>query len=464
MKLRHHVPAFLVSLSLGACMMPPGQNAGSTAPEGSLVSQEQKDTVRQSEALADEMEAKNDVLGQQVDGHEQKLVQALKQALGKEAITQGGPPPTPSAEAISALRGAKIELSLVPVEDQNGKQVADNFLQLKDSFTDKMKARPAGKKMSPAELKEFQAASPHIQKLNDLRMQTMNVSMVAMQTNNMLQTNAVTTLLRVAGMVRTRKQQEMEFNEADYKRVQRWLNLQRRVENVAAVSLGLLATYQAVLNTKGDPKVLDLLATKALESFPKEPDVGLDEAKTYVKNLKGSVGQVKAQYEDMMRKIHGDARYEAQYKSGVDAMFRQAEQAESQKSVTQMANETSQKYEADRAKCYRGESIDPGSLVSPVTCKQLKELGQSGKPMPAAGAATEAAVAEAEDAGFDLFGSLPGFNLVKASVEGISALAKGDTEGALKAAVGLVPGGGALRSAFEQVSKSLSTAKKHAGR
>jgi hypothetical protein len=294
-------------------------------------------------------------------------------------------------------------------------------------------------------------------------MQIMNLSMVTMQSNSMLQTNALTTLLRVAGMVRSRKQQEMEFNEADYKRVQRWLNLQRRVESVAALSFGMLATYQAVINSGGSAEVLDSLATKALDSFPKEPDVSLDEAKTYVKNLKGTVGQVKSQYEAMMRKVHGDARYEAQYKDGIDAVFRQAETAGSQKSVTQMANETNQKYEADRAKCYRGESIDPGSMVSPVTCKKLKELAQSGKPMPSAGAATEAAIEEAEDAGFDLFGSLPGFNLVKASVEGLSALARGDTEGALKAAVGLVPGGSALRSTFEQVSKSVKSATKARG-
>ena len=461
MKLRYHVPAFILLASLGACMMPP-QNSGANAPSEPLVSQEQKDTVRQGEALADEMEAKNDVLGQQVTEHEQKLVKALKQSLGQEAITPGGPPPTAASEAITALRGAKIKLSLVPVEDQNGKPVADNFLQLKDSFTDKLKARPAGAKMSPAELKEFQAASPHMQKLNDLRQQVLNLSMVTMQSNSMLQTNAMTTLLRVAGMVRTRKQQEMEFNDADYKRVQLWLNLQRRVENVAAISLGLLAAHQAILNNDGDPKALELLATKALESFPKEPDVAVGDAKTYVKNLSGTVAQVKSQYEGMMRKVHGDARYEAQYKSGIDAMFAQAGAAESQKSVTQMANETSQKYEADRAKCYRGESVDPGSLVSPPTCKQLAELGKSGKPMPAAGAATEAAAEEAEDAGFDLFGSIPGLNLVKASIEGVAALAKGDAEGALKAAIGLVPGGGALKSTFDQVSKSLATTKKHA--
>jgi len=438
-------------------MMPPPQNGG--AQSGSLVSEEQKDTVRKSEAQADEMEAKNDVLGQQVGEHEQKLVKALNQALGKEAVSPGAPMPTPAATAIKDLRGAKIKLSLAPVEDQNGKQVADNFLQLKDSFTEKMKARPAGKKMTPAELKEFQAASPHVQKLNDLRMQVMNLSMVTMQSNNMLQTNALTTLLRVAGMVRTRKQQEMEFNDADYKRVQRWLSLQRRVEGVAARSFGMLAAYQAVLNGDGDPQLLDTLAQKSLEAFPDKPEVSLDEAKAYVKGLKGTVGQVKSQYEAMMRKIHGDARYEAQYKSGIDALFGQAAGAESQKSVTQMANESNQKYEADRAKCYRGESIDPGSLVSPPTCKQLKELGQSGKPMPSAGAAADKAVAEAEDSAFDLFGSLPGFNLVKASVEGISALARGDTEGALKAAVGLVPGGSALRSTFEQVSKSVKSVK-----
>ncbi len=462
MKFRYHLPvALLLSASLGACLMPPQQNAG--AQQGPLVSQEQKDAVRDQEALADQMEAKNNVLGQQVTGHEEKLEKALKQALGKEAISPGGPMPTPSATAIKDLRGAKIKLSLVPVEDQHGKQVAGNFLQLKDSFTDKMKARPAGKKMSQRELKEFRAASKHVQKLTDLRMQVMNLSMVTMQSNDMLQTNALTTVLRVAGMVRTRKQQEMEFNEADYKRVQRWLKLQRRVEHVAALSFGLLTSYQAVLNAGGNPAVLEALSTKALESFPKEPEVSLDEAKSYVKNLSGTVGQVKAQYEGMMRKIHGDQRYEAQYKDGIDAVFRQAETAGSQKSVTQMANETNQKYEADRAKCYRGESIAPGSLVSGPTCKKLKKLGESGKPMPSAGAATEAAVAEAEDAGFDLFGSLPGFNLVKASVEGISALAQGDTQGALKAAVGLIPGGSALRGTIEQVSASVKGVRKRSG-
>ncbi|MEZ4221673.1 MAG: hypothetical protein R3B13_12150 [Polyangiaceae bacterium] len=458
MKFRSILPAALfLSATLGACMMPPQNGAAQTGP---LVSDEQKNAVRDAEARADEMEAKNDVLGQQVGEHEQKLVKALNQALGKEASSPGMPMPTPSATAIKDLRGAKIKLSLVPVEDQNGKAVADNFLQLKDSFTDKMKARPAGKKMTPAELKEVQAATPHVQKLNDLRMQLMNLSMVTMQANSMLQTNALTTLMRVSGMVRTRKQQEMEFTEADYKRVQRWLNLQRRVENVAGLSFGLLASYQAVLNAEGEPAVLDALASKALENFPKEPDVTLDEAKAYVKNMKGTVGQVKSQYEAMMRKIHGDARYEAQYKSGIDAVFSQAAGAESQKSVTQMANESNQKYEADRAKCYRGESIDPGSLVSPPTCKQLKELGESGKPLPAAGAAAEEAMAEAEDSAFDLFGSLPGFNLVKASVEGLSALARGDTEGALKAAVGLIPGGSALRGAIDQVSKTAKLAKR----
>jgi hypothetical protein len=50
---------------------------------------------------------------------------------------------------------------------------------------------------------------------------------------------------------------------------------------------------------------------------------------------------------------------------------------------------------------------------------------------------------------------LPGFNIIKASVEGIQALAKGDAKGALNAAVGLVPGGGPLRDTFNQVSKML---------
>ena len=172
------------------------------------------------------------------------------------------------------------------------------------------------------------------------------------------------------------------MNDADYKRVQRWLERQRRVEQTAAVSLGLLATYQAVINGKGDPEILDVMAKKTLDSFPQQPEVSLDDAKRYVKNIKGNVSKVKDQYEAMLRKVHGNARYEAQFKSSIDAMFRQAEQAENQKSVTQMANESGQKYQVDRKRCYDGQSVSAGSLVSPVTCKKLRKLALEGKPLP----------------------------------------------------------------------------------
>jgi hypothetical protein len=458
MKAHHHIPLLLIALGIGACMLPPrgGQDAAAPQP---LVSDEQKDAVRKQEAQAEEMEAKmGNLEEQQLESAETDMTKALKVALGKESVSPGAPPPDSSSTAVKALRDAKIKLRIEPVVDANGKPVNDNFLQLKDSFTDRVQVlskKISEQKATKAEMKEVQEGAKHVAKLNDLRSQIMKVSMVTMTSNSTLQTSSMTTMLRVANLVRTRKQMEMEMNDDDYAKVAKWMARQRRIESTAALSMGVLATYQGVINGNGKPEALDLLAEKASASFPEKHTVSKQEAKDYVKNLKGNVSKVKSQYEAMMRKVHGDARYEAQFKGSIDAMFAQAEGAENQKSVTQMAADTNKKYKEDIAKCARGEAISPGSLVSPPRCKQVREASLKGEPIPESLDASNAAPEVPSGGGDGILGMLPGFNIIKASVEGVAALAKGDAKGALNAAVGIVPGGGALRDTFTQVSKML---------
>jgi hypothetical protein len=455
---RHHpLPALLVALAAAACMPP--RQGNQPAAEQPLVSAEQKEAVRQQEAQADELEKQMGNLEEtQIQGYETDLEKALKFALGKEALSPGAPPPESSSTVVKGLGEAKIKVRLEPVVDDKGHPVSDNFLQLKDSYTDRVQQlsrKISEQKATKAEMKEVQDGAKHVMKLNDLRMQVMKLSLVTMQSNSMVQSSSMTTMLRVAGLVRTRKLMEMEMNADDYARVKRWLERQRRIEAIAATSLALLAAYQGVLNDNGDPEALDLLSSKVLEAYPPKPSVSDAEAKDYVKNLKGNVSKAKSQYEAMMRKLHGDSRYEAQYKAGIDAMFKQAEDAEGQKSVTQMAADTQAKYNEDIARCARGEAISPGSLVSPPRCKQVREASLRGEPIPQS---LESSVEQAAPSGGadSIFGMLPGFNIIKASIEGVQALAKGDAKGALNAAIGLVPGGGPLRDTIAQVSNMMS--------
>ena len=53
-------------------------------------------------------------------------------------ILQGGQNPYPASEAVAELRKAKIKLWMAPVVDAQGKPVADQFVELKDSYTTKV--------------------------------------------------------------------------------------------------------------------------------------------------------------------------------------------------------------------------------------------------------------------------------------------------------------------------------------
>jgi hypothetical protein len=271
-------------------------------------------------------------------------------------------------------------------------------------------------------------------------------------------------LMRAAQVVRTRKTYEMELNDDDYALIKRGLLRQKRSEYLAASSLGMLAAMQAVAEG-GDPKALDIIAESTLKAFPLKLEVTDEEAKTYVHELDKSASLVKSRYEQMMRAVHGDAKYEANYKAGVDSMFQQVESASSAKSINQVVADTNAGYKADLAKCARGEEISPGSMVSGPTCKAERRKAMAaqggagaglnvGTLAGAAGVGVPAVPGEVGDAmntvaaarNGDVSGVLdgasklfPGEGPIKSSLVGIAAISKGDSKGALKAALGLAP-------------------------
>lgn len=454
--------ALLVVPFVAGCgfLMPPAAKEPATSEPA--VTEEQKTFLRAQEEAAAKAEAANDPVLERLQRDEKDLGKAIKISLGREAMNPGMPLPDSASKTVATLRAAKIKLRIEPVLDRDGHPVNDNFLQAKDSLTDRVMV--ISKKLgdgtaTAAEKKEIQANGKYLGRLTDLKLQLGSVSLAAIQTNTAAQTESMTTMARVSNLVRTRKQMEMAITAEDYAKVQGWLVRGKRVQNVAATSMALLATYQAVLNDEANPKALDVLGEAALKDLGATPTVSEQEAKDYVKNLQANAAAVKVSYEKAMRKVYGDARYEAQHKASIDAMFQQFASAESQKSVTELAKDAGQKYRADLERCGRGEAISPGSTVGPTHCKQARAAKLRGEPIPMTVEASHAGESSGGGLGGLLSGaiaSIPGLNVVTASLEGIHALAKGDAKGALRAAIALAPGGGLLKEGLATVEKVLS--------
>jgi hypothetical protein len=491
--------AIALTVLLAGCGMLMPQQAGTPSggqPGGGgqtastySVPKESQDAVRKQEQQA--YSQADDSADQELDRLEKDALKAVKLALGKDASSPGMPPPESSSTALRGIQAAKMKVRLEPVVDGDGKAVNEDFFQLKDSYTERvqqLQRKIVEHKASKKEMREIQEGSKQIMKINDLRQQVMAVSMQVMMSNNHVLNSSLQQMLRVSQLVRSRKMMSMDINADDYALVRRGLERQKRAEAIAATTLAMLGTYQAVINDNGDPKALDIIAEATLKAFPVKAQVTDDDAKKYVSALGENVSKVKGRYEAMLRKVHGDARYEKQYKAGIDAMFKQAEDAQNQKSVGQMVNDTNAKYKADIEKCKRGEDPGPASMAGGPTCKKVFQAAQTGDtselppgarkafdetggaPSGARGAPMGAKLGDREqnvvkgvtsavngdlDGALDAAGKMfPADGTIGASLKGINALRKGDAKGAIEAALSFVPVPG-LKDAFGLASKLL---------
>jgi hypothetical protein len=497
MRLSRFTPVFALPLlvtTAGCQMLMPhgaGTAGGSSGAANYHPGQDVKDTVRKQEAQGDQVT--DPVEGQELAKQEKDVQHALALALGREAQMPGAPPPESSSQALTELRAAHFKLRIEPVTNSSGAAIGGgDFIQLKDSFTDRvqaLQAKLASGAASPAERAEVTKGATQVMKLNNLKMQVSAVSHATMMTNVHVQNGGITTMLKIAGMVTVRKQQEMDWTAEDYARVKKILTLQKHWEALAAGTMGMLAAYEAVVSSNGDPKALDTIADAVLKAFPLDPQVSDDDAKNYVSHLTDNVQSQKAKYEAMMRSALGDAVYEAQYKANIDRMFAQAGGAANSKSVSEVASDANAKYQADLAKCAAGQQPDPGSLVGPARCKEARQQtlagggaggggddgsggGAAGGPGLPAGAKNTVnqvqmgiglaqSVASGDAAGAiqnaaDMF---PGDGPIQSSLQGVAALTKGDFKGALKSAKGLaslVPGGSVIKEGLDLAGKLLS--------
>jgi hypothetical protein len=409
-------------------------SASSTAP-----SQATKDRLRKVEKT--QADAEESTENDQLDKMEKDAAKALSQALGKAAQFSGGPLPESSSTVVLALRKSPVKVRMEPVTDADGNAFGDNFFKLKDSFTDRLvelQRKLVEQRASKAEKKEVLSGSKYMMKVNDLRSAVASVSFQAYRSNSQVQSQSLKTMLSLSQTVRMHKLMDLDFSAEDYARVRGSLERARRGEAIAASMTGMLAAYQAVLNDGGDPKALDAIAESTLKAFPVKVTVTDDEAKGYVDNLGDRAAEQKAKYEQMMRKTYGDAKYEKLYKPNIDAMFAQAESAQSQRSATQLAADRSAQRAAPAAPA--AGALDAKSLVPGKITQGLEQANQG---LVVAGAVKSGDVGGALDGAAKM---APADGPIGSSLAGISALSKGDSKGAFDAALKLAPVSGPLKS------------------
>ena len=409
-----------------------GPQAAGAAPEITIP----KETQEQLRKMSADSDARmNDTQDEQLDRLEKDALKAVRSALGQEKWADHLPMPLPASQSILALRKQNVKMKLEPVLNPVSGQANEDFLQFKDESTDRLgmlSRKSAEGTANAAERKEMMGYQKISFKLMDVRMQVLNSSLATMQANSNVQTSGMMQMLNVSSMVRIRRLYNMDIDANDIAAVKRGLARQKRAEAIAAVSMAMTAAYQAVLNNGGDPKAIDVIAEGSLKAFPIKPNVTDDEAKKYVASLGENVKKTKAGYERMLRKAWGDAKYDRQLKQGIDAMFQQAEDAEKQQSVNQIA-------QANMAAYRRNATA-------------AQQQAQAQRAAKANEAARETSGGDGDV--LDTLSKLLGENsTVGASLQGISALKKGDAKGAINAALSFAPPG--VKDAFSLASKLL---------
>lgn len=402
-----------------------GKSADTATPESEpIISQESKDAARAGDQAAI---AQIEQMDEMIDQQEAKLRSALETALGQAPPFPGGQNPAPASETMAKLREAKIDLYLEPVLDAQGKPVADGFVQLKDSYTDKVQTlsrKMAEGKASKKEQKYIQDGAKHMMALNDLKAQVRAAVDPAMNSGWMVTTGSLTTMQWTGHMIRTRRQMEMEWTDEDYAMVQKVLSSQQRREALAAVSIGMMGAYQVAFEG-GDPTVVDQIAQATLDALPMNGEATLEDAKAYVENFEQNVESSKVLYEDMMRKTHGDEVYESKYKPQIDGMFAQIGSATTAMSATERVAAINAEYEEHIKLCAAGKEPPSNTMVGPAKCKEAKAAASGGTLSPDAlqqllgGAASMDGKALAKKGILLALEKIPGGQQVKRALEGV---------------------------------------------
>lgn len=342
-----------------------------------------------------------------LDDLEKETIGAFRLALGKGTV-RGAEPPMASSVSITALRASPIKLRVEPIRGDDGAAIGAGFVDLQDSYSErvrKLQRKVVEQTLSPSETAEIQGGAKYLMKVNDVRMGVHATSGVAYQANVEVALLANSNILSVQALTQIMAQLGMSNGPEDRAVVKKLLARQKRAESLAAATLGMIATYEAVINGGKNPKALDAIAESALKSMPVHVSVSDAEATAFLDAWRSAPVRTQESYERSMRARYGDADYTRFYKAGVEAMF----------------------------------------VGAPVP-------GASGSARKTADGLSAKDAPGALDAAAKVF---PGDGTIRHSLEGAAALARGDAKGALNAALGLVPGGGLVKDGLGLALKLL---------
>lgn len=368
-------------------------------------------------AYADEIRAKwsSDAHDdERLDKLEKDAVAAFEQALGKKAV-HGGEAPHPSSQSITELRASPIKIKVEPLRLGDGRE-DPTYVHLTDSYSQRMGAlqrKVAEQTLTRAETAEIQGGSKYLFKVNDVRTSVSDISQVAFEANLQVRLIANANILRAQVLTQTMASLGTEDLAADREVVKKNLVRQRRAEALAAVSVGMVTAFVAVVNDGKNPKAIDAIAEAGTKAFPSKIVVTDEEAGAFLEAWRTAPPRTHETYERDLRKRYGDAEYEKSYRAQVDTMWKSA----------------------------------PPPPAPPPGATERVEAATS-----AAQALAKKDAAGTLDAAAKAF---PGDGTVRHSLEGAAALARGDTKKALQSALDLVPGGGLVKDGLGLASKLL---------
>lgn len=305
--------------------------------------------------------------------------------------------PVPLSQAVASIRARKLPLTLAPVPEKSAEEKGILMLDYQAFKASLEKVPPSAWK---TDREGLMAATQNFGKVSS----AVNAASLAV-----VQTSILTPSVNIRGMIAIAHLKiergawsSSSWTAEDRAIAKRLIGDGKRSATIGAIATALVAGYQGVCNDNQDPAALDVFADKTLAAFPVKVEVSDEEAAAYVDGLDTSkLEDTHARYEAMLRETYGDETFEKKYRKNLDESFKDLDAAAA-----------------------KGAAPPRQSAASHAPPVSLRAPG------------TKAAAAGLLDQASDL---LPADSSVRQTLKGVSALVKGDTKGALKAALALVP-------------------------
>lgn len=211
-----------------------------------------------------------------------------------------------------------------------------------------------------------------------------------------------------------------ELEDVDYERIRAEIDVVRAMDELAALALAHVAAYQSAVATR-DVRVLETFPPKARKALAANPPPATrKDAEAYVETAAGSLRTVKQEYVKYYRATMGDEAF-GKVERAVNQMF--------------------DPYIAMAERDAKGTDVRLMGESPPVRAAEPSPVGSSAGSRPDVGTAL-AAYLDATSTAFPVIG------VVLRGLEGARALAKGDSKGAIDAAVSMIPASGLAKDAL----------------